>query len=94
MDYTKQITVDTTGTDLIEFDAAKIQFANIKADSDWLLFFNSLQGNGYKVLSGVAIAFTHRDYTEEAKAQHKKTRVLGKVAAGSTTAYVAYVEKP
>lgn len=92
-DFTKQQTLNTVGDDVLEFDTADIENASIKADADWLLYYNSLQGNGYKVLSGVSLSITHQDYSPEAKAEHKRTRILAKVAAGTTTAYVMYQGK-
>ena len=90
MDYTKQVTINTTGVDLLEFTVDVLENANVKADADWYLFFNSVQGNGYKVLANSVVELSHRDYSNKAKMARKRVRILGLVSAGTTTAYVAY----
>jgi hypothetical protein len=93
VDVTKQVTLTTTAVELVRFTADQVDNLNIKADADWLLYYGSGQGDGYKVLNGASLAMTWEDFSPESVEQRKLIQIFAKVSAGSTTAYVSFQQR-
>ncbi len=90
-DYTRQVTLGTAAVELIEFSVTDMDNVTIIADADWLLFLNGASGSGFKVLANSAVEIDLMHFNPKSIAEGRHLRVLGKVAAGSTTAYVSYM---
>ena len=91
-DFTRQISITTSGGEIVGFDVSDIQTLLIISDTDFQLYTGrNVEGNGAAIKANQAVTLGHQDFDDLEKRRHTKKMLSGKTAAGTATVSVMYM---